>query len=144
MKSFKLINTVNSSTLQTSKSKDKIKGITLEKGKVNFQALKYDLSEYFYNKKDETKANASIQFNFQNDIDQDQSNRWERMTNFILEPITHKSLIDLIDKHEHQKDERMRNIPFKFVQKKDFINKNSFDDTLKINHTRSVGKSFKM
>jgi hypothetical protein len=60
MKSFKLINTLSNPIFPTSHSKDKIKGFTLGTGKVDFQALKYDLSEYFYNKKDETKANASI------------------------------------------------------------------------------------
>ena len=67
------------------------------------------------------------------------------MTNFILEPITNKSLIDLIDKNEHIKNERTKNIPFKFVQKKEFVNKNSFDDLIKNNNNgHSTCKSFKL
>ena len=58
MKSFKLINTLSNPLFSTSNSKDRTKWFTLDKGKVDFQALKYDLSEYFLNKKDETKAKA--------------------------------------------------------------------------------------
>lgn len=62
--------------------------------------MKYDLSEYFYNKNDETKASALIQLNYAHETDEDSLKKWERLTNFILEPISNKSLIELIDKND--------------------------------------------
>ena len=83
--------------------------------------MKYDLSEYFYSKNDETKASALIQLNYEHETDEDSLKKWERLTNFILEPMSNKSLLELIDKNDYMKNERTKNIPFKFVKKKDIF-----------------------